>query len=162
MISSPRRFEIDHRTMKLIVGLIALSLASLANFFSTSPLESISASYHEGDWPRNIFVGFLYAIATFLLAYNGKSTLEMVLSKVAALAALGVAMFPCECGGYPEIIPRLHAISAAVMFLILTAFCAIFYLRARAKGHAEANRRAYIYAACGAAIVSSIDRKSVV
>ena len=68
-------------------------------------------------------MGFLFAIAAFLLAYNGLSRTEMFLSKAAAAAALGVALFPCECGGHPALVPYVHGASAAVMFLILAYFC---------------------------------------
>ncbi len=156
MLSHPSRFEIDHRTIKLLVGVIAISLANLTSFFSETPIPSISASYHEDGWSRDIFVGFLFAISAFLLAYNGKSKHEMVLSKVAALAAMGVAMFPCKCGGDEEIIPYVHGISAAVMFVILAIFCYVFFRRAWDKGHSQARLRATIYAICGATIVASI------
>jgi hypothetical protein len=156
MFARPKRPEIDHRTIKLIVGLIALTLANLTSFFAQSSITSISASYYEGGWSLNIFVGFLFAISAFLLAYNGQSTLEMVLSKLAAFAALGVAMFPCKCGDHPEIIPDVHGISAAIMFIILAFFCYGFFERARAKGHSQARARAYIYAVCGIAIVVAV------
>ncbi len=156
MFSSPKRPEIDHRTIKLIVGLIALTLAGLTSFFAQTTLSSISVAYYEVGWSRNIFVGFLFAIAAFLLAYNGQSTWEMVLGKLAACAALGVAMFPCRCGDRPEIIPGVHAVSAAVMFAILAFFCYGFFERARSKGHLQARLRSYIYAACGVTIVAAI------
>ena len=136
--------------------MIAIFLASLTSFFSEAAIQSISASYHEGGWARDIFVGFLFAISAFLLAYNGRSTLEMVLSKVAAFAAMGVAMFPCTCGSHPEIVPYIHGASAAVMFLILAVFCYMFFRRARDKGHSQARLRAYVYAICGITIVASI------
>ena len=152
----PNRVEIDHHTIKLIIGVIAISLATLTSRFSEAPLESISASYYADGWSRNIFVGFLFAISAFLLAYNGRSGLEMVLSKIAAVAAMGVAMFPCKCGDHAEILPYIHYISAAVMFLILVAFCYIFFQRAYAKGHVQAKFRAYVYALCGIIILISI------
>ncbi|MEO6687707.1 MAG: hypothetical protein ABIS07_01835 [Dokdonella sp.] len=156
MFAAPKREEIDHRTIKLIVGVIAVSLASLTSLFASTAIPSISDSYYEGGWSQSIFVGFLFAIAAFLLAYNGESRTEMLLSKVAAVAALGVALFPCRCGSHSEFIPYVHAISAATMFLILAYFCYLFFRRARDKGHPQAKARAGIYAACGVAIVSSI------
>ena len=93
MLPTPRRPEIDHRTIKLIVGGIALSLASLTNLFAESPLESISASYYQTGWSNSIFIGFLFAIAAFLFAYNGLTRKEMVLSKSAGTAGLGVALW---------------------------------------------------------------------
>jgi len=85
MLADPERSEIDEHTGKLIVGLIALFLASFTNFFSGDSINSISEAYHQGGWARDIFVGFLFAITAFLLAYNGKSRRQMVLSKIAAL-----------------------------------------------------------------------------
>jgi vacuolar-type H+-ATPase subunit I/STV1 len=156
MLPMPTKQEIDHRTLKLLVGLIALTLGHLTSLFAHSEITSISAAYHQGGWSQSILIGFLFAIAAFLLAYNGLSKPEMLLSKVAAVAALGVALFPCACDGHTEVVPYVHAGSAAVMFLILTYFCYVFYRRARAKGHTEANRRAVIYAVCGLTIVASI------
>src|SRR5438067_5754683 len=113
MFSAPKQEEINHLTIKLVVGLIALSLAPLTSFFAKSSITSISASYYEGGWSQSIFIGFLFAIAAFLLAYNGFSRPDMVLSKVASVAALGVAMFPCECANLIELAP--HGISAVTV-----------------------------------------------
>jgi uncharacterized membrane protein len=156
MFLNPKRDEIDHRTIKLIVGLIAIFLANVTSFFSATAIQSISASYHEGGWARDIFVGSLFAISASLLAYNGRSSREMGLSKVAAFAGMGVAMFPCECGNHAQIIPYVHGTSAAIMFLVLAVFCYIFFGRARAKGHSQAKLRSYIYAICGIVITAAI------
>src|ERR1035437_4530543 len=156
MLTKPQFPEIDHRTMKLMVGVIALSLPIVTNYLASltgSPLSSISESYWRGDWPQTIFVGFLFAIGSFLIAYNGQSRPEMVLSKVAAGAAFGVAMFPCGCDGEPQIIPGFHYISAGVMFGVLAYFCYLFLTRALEQGHPQAKLRAAIYAACGITIV---------
>src|SRR5205814_48060 len=102
MFSYPHRPEIDHRTMKLIVGIIALSLASLTSFFATTAITSISASYYESGWSHVIFIGFLFAIAAFLLAYNGYTQLQMVSSKIAGVATLCIALFPCDCDRHDQ------------------------------------------------------------
>src|SRR5262249_26400434 len=102
---TPRRPEIDHRTLKLIVGIVATGLAGLTSLFAKAPLTSISASYYEGGWSQGIFIGFLFAIAAFLLAYNGRSATEMILSKVASIAAVCVALFPCGCDGHDQLVP---------------------------------------------------------
>jgi hypothetical protein len=156
MLSAPRHPEIDHRTLKLVVGVVAVSLAALTSLFASKPLTSISAAYYEVGWSQSIFTGFLFAIAAFLLAYNGVSRSEMLASKLAAAAALGVALFPCKCDTHVELVPGVHAISAAAMFLILAFFCLGFYRRARAKGHGQAKARAVIYALCGIAILAAI------
>lgn len=156
MLTPPKHPEIDYRTLKLLIGLIALSLAYVTNLLAGGSLPSISASYYETDAARNIFVGFLFAIFAFLLAYNGKSISEMILSKIASLAAFGIAVFPCKCEIYPEPIPGLHGAASAIMFVALAGFCWIFFRRAYRKGHPEAKMRAYLYAACGIVIVAAI------
>lgn len=148
MRSFTHRPEIDHRTIKLLIGLMALSLAHITSFFSNSPITSISAAYYQDDWARNVLVGFLFAIAAFMLAYNGEGLWEMVLSKLGALAAFGVAMFPCACDGHAPIVAHVHYLSAAAMFTILAGLCRIFQQRARQKRHVEARRRACIYFLC--------------
>jgi hypothetical protein len=156
MLPAPKRQEIDHRTIKLIVGLIATSLAPLTSYFANTTITSVSAAYYEGGWSASIFIGFLFAIAAFLLAYNGTSRGDMLLSKVASIAGVCIALFPCGCGGHAELVPYVHAASAATMFLILAYFCLGFLRRARAKGHAQAMARAAIYALCGSAILLAI------
>ena len=123
---------------------------------SRQDLKSISEAYHTGGSARDVLVGLLFAIAAFLTAYNGSSVIEMVLSKVASAAALGVSLFPCDCGTGQEIVPYVHYVSAAIMFIVLACFCVIFYRRAQAKGHREARWRSHLYAACGAVIIISM------
>lgn len=157
MLPGPDHPEIDHRTMKLIVGVIALSLANLTSWFArTPPLTSISESYHRGGLAQVIFIGFLFAIAAFLLAYNGYTRWQMVASKVAAVASLFVAVFPCDCNGHDQRVPYLHGISAAVTFAILAFFCYVFFQRAVSKGSMQAKSRAFIYAICGVVIVVAV------
>ena len=145
--------EIDHHVLKLIVAVIALFLANVTAFFSTVPLDSISEAYHQNGWARDFLVGSLFAISAFLLAYNGEEAMEMVLSKIAGIAALGVALFPCRCDVYDEIIPYVHYVSAVVMFIVLACLCGFFYKRAVKKGHREAIWRSWLYATCGIVIV---------
>jgi hypothetical protein len=169
--------EIDNRTMKLIVGIIALSLPAVTNYLAGfnggHSLDSISESYWRGGWPQSVFVGSLFAIASFLVAYNGLLRSEMVLSKVAAAAAVGVALFPCDCQhvsrpgcdvsyGFPT---GLHYLAAIMMFGVLTYFCFIFLRRARSKGglkkgsralgtqNPQATLRGLIYIVCAVGIV---------
>jgi hypothetical protein len=148
--------EIDHRTLKLVVGLIALTLPGLTSLFASAPLASISASYYEQGWSHSIFIGFLFAIASFLLAYNGTTPLQMFLSKVACAAALGVALFPCDCGTHQSSVAWIHYSSASIMFVVLAFFCYAFYRAAIAKGHLQARVRAMIYVVSGIGILAAI------
>ena len=164
MIAPPKTPEIDHRTIKLLVGLIAFFLPILTDWFALpDKITSVSAAYFAGDWPRSIFTGFLFAIAAFLAAYNGRTRPEMFAAKAAAVAAFLIAMYPCACDGRTnEIIAGVHYVAAAVMFVVLAFFCWKFFLRAVDKARRDpqlrmqAHTRAAIYAICGAIIVVSI------
>ncbi len=69
MLPKPTKPEIDHRTLKLLVGLIARTLGGLTSLFAGDPLlKSISESYWRGGWAQSVFVGFLFAISPFLFA----------------------------------------------------------------------------------------------
>lgn len=150
------RQEIDHRTLKLLVGLVGLFLATTTSFLSGGAIESVSAAHCHGGWARDFLVGSLFAIAAFMLAYNGSSRREMWVAKVTAVAAIGVAWFPSKCGDQGELIPGAHAASAALMFLMLTWLCWIFYRRAKAAPYPGARRRARLYALCAIAIPLSM------
>ncbi|WP_334019991.1 hypothetical protein [Alteromonas sp. S015] len=78
--------------IRTLVGVIALTIPFLVTYTAGTDLSSISASYYTDarDW----FVGLLFAVAAFLFAYNGRSIVQCVLSKIASLAAMGVALSP--------------------------------------------------------------------
>lgn len=155
MFSAPQQEEINHITIKLVVGLIALGLANLTSLFAESPI-TLSVPHTMREDGHRASIGFLFAIAAFLLVYNGFSRRDMVMSKLASVAALAVAMFPCQGDNHIEFVPYVHGISAATMFLILVYFCYSFYQRARQKGHTQVKVRGIVYAVCGILIVLSI------
>lgn len=156
MFQDPEHEEIDHRTIKLIVGVVALSLPGLTSLFASAPLTSISASYYQGGWSQSIYIGFLFAISALLLGYNGHSWPEMVLSKVASVAGFVSVLFPCGCDGHVAAVPYVHELSGATTFLILAYFCYAFLRSAWNKGHPQAKARAIIYALCGIGIVLTL------
>jgi hypothetical protein len=160
-IGKPRRPEIDQYTIKFIIGVIALSLPWIELYLTNGSITSISEAFwsDNGPWARNIFVGFLFAIAALMLSYNGVIELEMWLGKFGALCAATVAMFPCDC--HPagsEIIPHLHFASAGTLFAILGVFCVIFFLRAndKKKTFPAAKSRMVIYAICCSGFVLAV------
>ena len=154
------RPEIDQYTIKFLIGFVALSLPVVELVLSHGAITSISESYWYADshWSRNIFVGSLFAIAALLTGYNGTSSTQLVLGKLAAIAAVLIAIFPCNCGDNAhEIVKGVHAGSAGVMFAVLGWFCWDFIERAKTKLKDErktaASRRIAIYRACGIGMV---------
>lgn len=64
--------EINYKTMRVVVGIIAILLAPLVHFFSGSQEELTSISISYWTDARDIFVGSLVAVGFFLFAYNGQ------------------------------------------------------------------------------------------
>lgn len=96
---------------------------SISDYYWASPLEG-------GEAPsRNWFVGGLFAVAAFLYLYKGFSTAENVALNLAAILAVGVAIFPTEwnCGtAYRRF--SLHGFCAVSMFACLAY---VVWFRAR-------------------------------
>ncbi len=90
--------EINYKALRLIVGIIAVGIAIFTSILfaihtgkSVIP-TSISVTYHLGA--RDFFVGSLFAVGAFLIAYNGFDKIEKVLAKFAGVFAILVAIFP--------------------------------------------------------------------
>jgi hypothetical protein len=58
-------------TLRMMIGFIAFALPPIVVIFTARITTSISASYHTSA--RDVFVGALFVIGAFLLAYNGHS-----------------------------------------------------------------------------------------
>ncbi len=145
----------DYRTLRLLMGLIALTLPFVVSLVSCSSLTSISASYHTEA--RDIFVGMLFIVGSFLWAYNGHSTNEAWASKIASLAAILVAMFPTSCDTCKTSLTSIiHYSAAASLFAILAYFCFVpFRKNTKGKG-GKKGRRSKIYLTCGIIMVGCI------
>jgi hypothetical protein len=89
--------------------------------------KSMSTYYHAGNGAlRDLFVGTLCAIAAILFLYQGVTRLEDYALNLAALFALGIAMFPtASAAGTGDWRANLHVV-CAVAFFICIGYVAIF------------------------------------
>jgi hypothetical protein len=145
----------DYRALRLLIGLIALTLPFFVSLISSSPLASISASYYTEA--RDAFVGALFVVSAFLWAYNGHSLNEAMASKIASLAAISIAIFPTACDVCEtDLISSIHYGAAATLFAILAYFC-FKPFRQNTKGkEGKKGRRSKIYYVCGWIMVGCI------
>ena len=145
----------DYRALRLLMGIIAFSFPFVVSIVSSTPLSSISASYHTEA--RDIFVGLLFIVSAFLWAYQGHRQIEANMSKVASVTAVLVALFPTACETCePNIFSTIHYVAASILFSILAYFC-LGPFRKNTKGQSgKKGRRAKIYFVCGWVIISCI------
>lgn len=119
-------------------------------------LQSLSAYYYSDM--GNVFVGSLSAIGVFLWSYRGYDWRDILAGHLAAISAIGVALFPtAPSSGATSVqtfISGLHAGFAGAFFLIL-AYFAIFLFRQSSSAVPTQMKiiRNYVYLACGIVIL---------
>ena len=138
----------DYRALRLLMGIIALALPIVVSVISSTALSSISASYYTEA--RDVFVGMLFIVGSFWMAYSGHTPKEKMASKWASAAAISVAIFPTACDlCEPSMRFKVHAVAAVALFSILAYFC-FGPFRKNTKGMpGKKGRRSKIYLTCG-------------
>ncbi|MFK7847828.1 MAG: hypothetical protein AB8G77_21235 [Rhodothermales bacterium] len=131
-----------YNTLRLGIGVIAvvfplvLWLGGLM-IFDMEMQGSLSAYYH---FPmRNVFVGVLITVGSFLYLYKGFSKKENYALNAAGILAVGVALLPTSLPLPEEVLPETYALinaeaftspyfhgSCAIAFFILIAYVCIF------------------------------------
>ncbi len=145
----------DYKVLRLLIGIIALSLPYVVIFVSHDALTSISGSYYTNA--RDEFVGMLFVVGAFLVAYNGHTVLQGIASRFAALATFLIALFPTSCYGCPgDLSSAIHAGSAATLFSILAYFCLGPFRYNTKNQPGSRGRRDKAYVTCGWAMILSI------
>lgn len=148
---SPKR-QINHKVMRVIVGVIALALSPAVWVLSGGGDEITSISISYWTDARDVFVGSLIAVGFFLSAYNGtgdRKDWEFWLSKAACVFAVCVALFPTQgfnethiaadwvqtAAGAIGLMPKtVHYGAAVLLFACLIALVLFFSVRAMKKG----------------------------
>ena len=162
-------FIVTYIFLRRTVGIIGISLPfvlALGNIFIFTEHQiesSISAYYHTGM--RDVFVGLLFSIAIFLLAYRGPQKIDSVAGTLASIFAVGVALFPTSpplgisaLPWWSPSIGKLHAFAAIALFSMFAVF-SLWLFRKTAPGEqppADKKRRNAIFLLCGVGIVASM------
>lgn len=185
--------DLSNHAHRQLIGYIGLILPLLLCFLVLArdgpdrwrELDSISAYYYTGAVAA--FVGMLVALSLFLFTYRGYRNrygrIDRAVSVTAAVAALGVALFPTDAPGIDErlswwqpLTGWLHYGSAAVLFTMFALY-ALWLFRLCPPGETPSpgkRMRNRVYLLCGLVIVAAMgwtayaglrgdsDRKSVV
>jgi hypothetical protein len=162
--------DLSQQAHRRLIGCLGLLLAVLlwvvAGLRPTAGLEnwrvlsSVSAYYYTGA--VGIFVGVLFALALFLLTYQGYEgeIADRVVGGVGGCAALGVALFPTaapaglsEPSWWTSPVRTVHYVSAVVLFLSFIAFAIWLFRKSSVpRGQVRAGDKGWrdaIYLICG-------------
>ena len=147
-----RGLVFDYKALRFLMGIIALALPFVVSIISSISLPSVSASYYTEA--RDLFVGLLFVVASFLWAYNGHSRNEIYASDVAAIAATLVAIFPTKCDTCTSSLTSIiHYFAAVILFSILAYFCFVPFQKNTRKQKGKKGRRSKIYLLCGSIMI---------
>ena len=140
----------DIRSLRLIIGALALAFPAVVCALTGKVTTSISASYHEPQ-TRDVFVGFLFILGALLVAYKGhriwvsleegsylwvwvRRHQEDFISALGGIAAISTALFPTACDDCSmDTKARIHTIGAFVLFFNVAYFSLIAFLRSLNK-----------------------------
>lgn len=130
-------------------------------------LESISAYYYTGAVAA--FVGMLVALALFLFTYRGYKNqyywADRAAGITAAVAALGVALFPTEAPSgvaalswWRPVTGVLHYVFAVVLLAMFAVYALWLFRITPCREHmpSDKRRRNLVYLLCGIVIVVSM------
>ena len=167
---SPIRDTLVHSYLYLrrAIGLIGLGLPLVLIIgqllIDGRLLHSISGYYYSSL--RDIYVGAMCAVGVFLLSYRGYEPLDDFVSNVAAVAAVGVALFPTRPAGggsaVDEVFGVLHLVAAGVFFLALAYFCLVLFRRSDGDPSERKRKRNGVYLGAGVVILVSLGLMVVV
>ena len=137
----------------LIIGKLLLDGPGLQN--------SISGYYYTEM--RDVYVGAMCAVGMFLLSYKGHRPIDDLVGNLAALSAIGVALFPTSPTGGPNVtagddqtLGFVHVAFAAVFFVSLAVFCFMFTRHDGETPGARKSVRNKLYVACGVTILACL------
>jgi len=139
----------SYQDLRTVVGMIGIFLpfALLIGNWGFEP--SISQYYYTVM--RNLFVGALVAVSTFMFFYVGYDKTDNWLSGIVGVFALGVPFFPCEGWTRPY-----HLASALILFSMLGVFSLFRFTKGDPNMTTRKKQRNVIYKICGYTIFGSI------
>lgn len=144
---------ITYQWLRTTVGVLGVALPFVLmawGWLMDPPRTLPSISEYYALRTRDVLVGTLFAIASFLFAYRGYDWLDEAVGKVASVAALGVALFPVT-GARPVRI--VHFSCAGVLFGCLAFFSlALFTKTDQERPTPRKIARNAVYIVCGVAI----------
>ncbi|WP_156756973.1 DUF998 domain-containing protein [Actinokineospora pegani] len=142
-----------------VIGLLLPVVLIVGGLLADGGLAGSISGYYHGSL-RDVFVGAMCAVGVFLISYRGYDRVDEVVGNVAAVAAIGVALFPtapADADGTERVFGVLHLVFAGVFFLALAFFCLVLFRRSDDTAPTPRKRaRNGVYLACGLVIVASL------
>lgn len=163
MNTADSRLIQSEKTLNLMLGGLGVALPTilyLGNLWVYGVevlLPSISSYYYSnlGD----VFVGVIFSMGLFLIAYEGYDGRDRLLSTIAGIFAIMVALIPtAPANTERDIWAIVHLVSAALFYLILMYFAIFRFTKSYPSGNTTRRKgvRNLIYRLSGIGILIAL------
>jgi hypothetical protein len=144
------------------IGMLLPFVAALGKILLQGPgiLSSLSSYYYS--IMGGVFVGSLCAIGVFLWSYRGYDERDSVAGHIAAICAVGIALFPTTPGSMATarqvLVGNIHLFFAAGFFFTLAYFALVLFRKTNPNATPTRMKlvRNRVYVAAGSTILLSI------
>ena len=131
-----------HRRIGLLLPIVLGPVGWLV--FGIEIQDNMSSYYHTPL--RDVFVGSMCAIGSFLFCYRGYDWIESWTGNLGCLSALGVALCPLDANSDPlyqrSVLGYLHTVSGGAFFLTLAFYSLYHFPSSKAEKHEVAPHEA--------------------
>lgn len=166
--NSSESLVISHYTLRKIIGILGISLPFIVVitnlwFGADGIRTSISAYYHSNM--QDYFVGVLFAMGFFLIAYRGYEAMDNRICTTIGMCGFGIAIFPTKGDSgtpvgifaLPPTISFVLHLVCAVSFFLLLAYLSLFIFTKSDKDPSQQTEqkqmRNHSYRFCGGGVL---------
>ena len=156
----------SYLTLRRAVGvsglLLPVALGPVGWLLFGVPIQDDLSSYYHTPL-RDLFVGALCAVGTFLFCYRGVDPAENWTANVGCAAALAAAFFPIDADSAPPYqrttTGLLHTLAGGLFFLTLACYSLVHFPRSRSGGPEDeppgprVRQRNFVYRTSGIVIL---------
>ena len=157
---------ISYLTLRKVIGILGISLAFVCILvglaFGTGDIESSISAYYLTN-ARDIMVSVLAIAGAFLLTYKGYDLMDNILSSIAGISAIGIAIFPMDFMapgnvfglGMPAV-ATFHYIFTVVFFAALAVIAFFQFTKTGGNPTPQKLKRNWVYRICGVVIILTL------
>lgn len=155
---------ISHMTLRKALGLLGFLLPFIlligALILEEDNIFQSSVSHYYYTGMRDVFVAIVASFGLFLYTYRGEDPKDDLLTNIAGVCAILVALLPTNKDGNCQLISCYIHFAAATLFFIILAYISYFIFTLSNKPIAERTiqkrQRNIVYKICGLVIASCI------
>ena len=161
---------ISYMTLRKAIGILAISLPAILiiGTYTIGGCKHVEASisHYYFTIMGDVFVGFLISTGIFLVSYKGYDRRDNIISGLAGIFIICVALFPtsknedagCVIRTLADLPWRInvHYISAALFYLTLSYMSLFLFTKSAGEMTDQKKARNRVYRVCGITILAAI------